>query len=195
MEYMGNNKWWDERFKSHNFKIMLHEKCLENDLKFFNKNGKILDIACGDGRNAIYLAQLGYKVTAIDFSKEALNRLNYFANKESLKIETLLSDLSLDNSFDNLGKFDGAIINHYRLKPQLYDKVMEHLTEDGILWINGFVSLPADNPNITEKDIFNMKDFLSLKKYKLESKKIYKINQNQFIRYIMEKIKKLRYKS
>ena len=35
-----------------------------------------LDIACGDGRNTIYLSKLGYDVKAIDFSSEALNRLN-----------------------------------------------------------------------------------------------------------------------
>ena len=56
---------------------MKHEKTLEEDLHFFQGRKTILDIASGDGRNAIYLAKLGFEVDALDFSIEALNRLDY----------------------------------------------------------------------------------------------------------------------
>ncbi|MPQ44811.1 class I SAM-dependent methyltransferase, partial [Clostridium tarantellae] len=149
MKYMGDSNWWNERFKIRKLNIMHHEKCLEKDIKFFPKEGKILDVACGDGRNSIYLAKLRYSVCAIDFSEEALTRLNYFSRKENLHIETKLVDLSTNDVFINLDKYDGIIINHYRLNPHLYNKLFRYVNEGGILWVNGFREVPNDNPNIT----------------------------------------------
>lgn len=166
---------------------MTHEKCIENDIKFFHRNGKILDIACGDGRNAIYLARLGYQVTAVDFSEEALSRLKYFIKKENLKIKTQLVDLSSKDVFVNLDEFDGVIINHYRLKPQLYSTLMEHIKEGGVLWINGFRDIPIDNPNITSTDILMEQDFAYIENYKLENRKLYELGQKKFVRYIWRK--------
>lgn len=120
MNYMGDSDWWNARFKKRKLNRMIHEKCLVDDIRYFPKKGKVLDIACGDGRNAIYLARLGYQVFAIDFCEEALKRLSYFAKEEALEIETKLVDLSKDTSLTHLNKFEAIIINHYRLKPQLY---------------------------------------------------------------------------
>lgn len=187
MKYMGDSKWWNERFKARELNIMRHEKCLEDDIKFFHRDGKILDIACGDGRNLIYLARLGYHVTGIDFSEEALNRLSYFAKNENLKIETKLLDLSNDEVLVNLEKFDGVIINHYRLNPRLYSDLMNYVKEGGVLWVNGFRDVPTDNPYITESDILIDEDFIFLENYKLENKKSYELGKRKFVRYIWRK--------
>ena len=184
---MGDSDWWNARFKDRELNVMIHEKCLEDDIRYFPKKGKILDIACGDGRNAIYLARLGYEVLAVDFCEEALKRLSYFAKKESLEIETRLVDLSKDNSFTNLNKFEVIIMNHYRLKPQLYINLANNINKGGILWINGFSEVPNDNPNITESDILKESDFIYLDSYELEHKKIYEVNQRKFIRCIWRK--------
>ena len=36
--------------------------------------GKALDLACGEGRNAVWMAEQGWDVTGIDFSGVAINR-------------------------------------------------------------------------------------------------------------------------
>lgn len=185
MKYMGDSNWWNERFKTRALKVMMHEKCLEDDLSYFPKIGKILDIACGDGRNAIYLARLGYEVVAVDFCEVALDRLKYFAEKEGLKIEVRQIDLSKECSF--LDRFEAILINHYRLRPELYSHLINHLKKDGVLWVNGFSKVPDDNPNIKEQDVLKESDFISLDNYTLENKKIYEINQQRFIRCIWRK--------
>lgn len=187
MKYMGDSNWWNERFKIRELKIMYHEKCLEEDIKYFPRKGNILDIACGDGRNSIYLARLGYCVHAIDFSEAALIRLNYFAKKQNLDVRTKLVDLSSNDAFVNLYKYDVIIMNHYRLNPQLYNSIMNHLNIGGVLWVNGFREIPNDNPNITELDLLLEEDFVSLNKYKLESKKLYELGQRKFIRCMWKK--------
>lgn len=187
MEYMGNSQWWNDRFKARELNIMKHEKILEEDIQCFPKRGKVLDLACGDGRNAIYLGRLGYEVTAIDFCSEALNRLSYFIEKESLQIKTKLLDFSKAEIFIGIERYDVIIINHYRLNPELYSYVMNCLKSCGVLWVNGFKDIPLDNPSISEFDVFGEDDFKALKSYKLVDEKIYKIGKSTFIRYMWRK--------
>jgi SAM-dependent methyltransferase len=43
--------------------------------------GRALDLACGEGRNAIWLANRGWKVTAIDYSQVAIDRARELADR------------------------------------------------------------------------------------------------------------------
>src|SRR3989338_848709 len=47
--------------------------------------GRALDIACGEGRNAIFLAKNGYNVDAIDISDIAIERGKKTAEKDGIK--------------------------------------------------------------------------------------------------------------
>ena len=121
MEYMGDATWWDERFRSRKNVLMLPEEKLKSDLKYFAESKKILDLACGDGRNAIFLAKMGYEVYAVDFSTEALNRLKYFAISERLEIVTKLMDITSKEEVSTLEiKVDAVIVNHYRMAREIY---------------------------------------------------------------------------
>lgn len=52
-----------------------------------------LDLGCGEGRNALYLARAGFHVTAVDFADVALERLQNVAHDEDLSIETVCEDM------------------------------------------------------------------------------------------------------
>src|SRR5260370_25874066 len=43
------------------------------DLLGFSNGARVLDAGCGNGRNSVFLAQRGCRVTAVDFSEEAVN--------------------------------------------------------------------------------------------------------------------------
>jgi tellurite methyltransferase len=63
----------------------------------------VLDIGCGDGRNALYLARCGFRVIAFDISAAAIEKLNYLAQKAGLTIETFRQDMTFydfPHSFD-----------------------------------------------------------------------------------------------
>lgn len=58
--------------------------------------GRVLDIACGRGRNALFLAEQGMSVTAVDISEEALEQLTREAARRNLPVEARRLDLETD---------------------------------------------------------------------------------------------------
>ena len=50
----------------------------------YEPKGKMIDLGCGQGRDLIYLARLGYIVTGIDNSKVGIDQMNSISEKEGL---------------------------------------------------------------------------------------------------------------
>jgi len=55
---------------------------------------RFIDIGCGDGRNALYLAAQGHQVTAIDISPVAIAKVQQFAAERGLKIAASVQDIA-----------------------------------------------------------------------------------------------------
>ena len=89
---------WDKKYTEKPQLLQKREasKKLEIVLKL-SKGKTALDVACGSGRNALFLAKNGFKVDAYDISKIALDTLN---SKGYNTIHTKLVDLGL---MKNLG--------------------------------------------------------------------------------------------
>ena len=62
--------------------------------------GRALDVACGAGRNAIFLAQAGYQVDAIDISHEGLELARQEAENLGLSVNWIEHDLDHPYPFD-----------------------------------------------------------------------------------------------
>ena len=84
--------------------------------------GSVLDLASGDGRNAVYLSANGFTVTAVDISDVALKRLAQFAKKQQLTIQSRQMDLDHTEGIDALGAFDNLLACHYKPAPDLLDR-------------------------------------------------------------------------
>jgi len=116
---------------------------------------KALDIACGTGRNTLYLAQNGFEVDALDISAVALQELSQQMNKvtDLSFIHTQLVDLDQYNpplSHYNL------IINIHFLDRSLISKLGKALKKDGILIIETYMQdteneKPNSNPDFLLK--------------------------------------------
>jgi SAM-dependent methyltransferase len=55
--------------------------------------GRALDVACGEGRNAVWLAELGWQVTGIDFSDVALGTAAELARARGVEVEWVAADV------------------------------------------------------------------------------------------------------
>lgn len=186
--YMGNLSYWNDKFKARSQELMQPEGRLVSDMHFLPKSGTVLDLACGDGRNTVFLASHGYKVTAVDFSDIAIERLCRFASEKQLDISVLQKNLCAEESYLDFGEFDLIVINHYRLEDNFYPILEQHLKKGGVLWVNGFYEVPKDNPDIKDKDMIAPIDFHGLKGSTCENKTIYEIGIRKFIRYIWRKV-------
>lgn len=102
-------KDWDTLYKTEKDPFGAEASLLvKNYLDQFPKGQPVLDLGCGSGRNALYIAKNGFKVTCIDISSEAINNLKEKADKlgvgENIRIK--IQDVA---EFDDWGKY-GAII-------------------------------------------------------------------------------------
>ena len=55
--------------------------------------GRALDLACGEGRNAVWLAQRGWQVTGVDFSQVGLDKAARLAEQRGVSVEWLRADV------------------------------------------------------------------------------------------------------
>lgn len=55
--------------------------------------GRALDLACGEGQNAIWLATLGWDVVGVDFSEAAITKARARAERDGLHIEFASADI------------------------------------------------------------------------------------------------------
>lgn len=69
--------------------------------------GKALDIAMGEGRNAVYLAKKGFRVEGVDISEVALRKARRLARENHVSIQTINADL-----------------NQYAIRPDSYDVIL-----------------------------------------------------------------------
>lgn len=79
--------------------------------------GRVLDIGCGQGRDAIAIAGLGYEVLGIDNSAVGIDQMLAIAKKEGLSIEGKVADI-----FEYTGFHDSDFI--------LYDSMFHFLKKD-----------------------------------------------------------------
>jgi SAM-dependent methyltransferase len=78
------DKTWNRFLKFHGM-IAPSAKLVQHLFAYVQRNGIILDLGCGEGRNSLYLSQVGYNIVGIDLSCKAARvmRNNFF--EEELK--------------------------------------------------------------------------------------------------------------
>jgi SAM-dependent methyltransferase len=55
--------------------------------------GTALDLACGEGRNAVWLAERGWRVTAVDYADVAIARARQLAARRGVEVELVVGDV------------------------------------------------------------------------------------------------------
>ena len=99
------------------------------------RNSKVLDLGCGTGRVAVYLASKGHRATAVDISPTAISKLNEYAKDKRLKIKTLIADMEYYKINDSYDVIISLFAIHFLAKKKIYPltKLMKEKTRK-----NGF---------------------------------------------------------
>jgi SAM-dependent methyltransferase len=109
--------------------------------------GRALDVACGEGRNAVWLAERGWRVTAIDFSDVALAKGARLAESRGVEVEWVVGDVLAYE----LGtqEFDLVAVLYLQLPPDELARVLRSaaaaLASGGTLVVIGH-----DTTNLTD---------------------------------------------
>jgi len=104
-------------------------------------SGKALVLAAGRGRNAVYLAEQGFDVTALDVSKEGLEQCQALAATRGVHLKTVIADL---DDFD-LGSGDYDLITmFYFHQPALFPSIRQALKDDAHFLFQTFSTKHAE---------------------------------------------------
>lgn len=131
---------WDERYSAEEYAygIKPNEFLKEN----FNQipKGKVLSLAEGEGRNAVFLAKQGYSVTAVDASAVGLNKAEKLAEENGVVVEFVQADLADYDLGEN--KWDGIVSIFFPLpsllRKLLYKKVEAALKPGGVFLLEAY---------------------------------------------------------
>ncbi|WP_028114062.1 class I SAM-dependent methyltransferase [Ferrimonas kyonanensis] len=105
--------------------------------------GPVLDLACGHGRNALYLARKGIPVWCADRNPEALAAIAAIAEAERLPIVCWQLDLEQPDSAPLAGRqFAAIVVCHYLHRP-LMPALQAALLPQGIIFYETFLSQQA----------------------------------------------------
>ncbi|MEB7461617.1 SAM-dependent methyltransferase [Staphylococcus succinus] len=90
---------WDEKFDSEEYIYGKEANLLVKEIfqKQADNNDKILLLAEGEGRNAIYLAKLGYGITTYDISQVGINKQYQLASEACVDIDANYGDITKPN--------------------------------------------------------------------------------------------------
>jgi tellurite methyltransferase len=124
----ADQKRWNDRFGREEFAFGKEPNpFLKKHIRLLPK-GKALDIASGEGRNAVFLAQHGFEVDAVDISEKGLKKARKLAREKGVKINTFLIDL---DQYQIKKERYNLIANFYFLRRRLILRIKKGLKKGG----------------------------------------------------------------
>ena len=103
---------WDERYRNGEYTNKEPSPLLRAAIKTL-KPGRVLDIASGVGRHAIFLAEHGWQVTAVDSSRVGIEILRQNAREAGVAVEARVADLESGEFHIEPGTYDLICVFYY----------------------------------------------------------------------------------
>lgn len=211
MEKQGELKYkefWNERYQDSNFAYGKEPNMFFKEQIQQLKPGTILLPADGEGRNGVFAAKLGWKVTAIDLSKEGQKKALQLASEQNVNINYVVGDIEkvelLNESFDAIALIY-AHFSSWKIST-IHKKLIQLLKENGTIIFEAYskkhLAYKEANPKVGGPSDINMlfslekiqADFKGFKIQVLEEKEVI-LNEGEFhkgtgsvIRFVGKKV-------
>jgi tellurite methyltransferase len=106
---------------------------------------RLLDIGCGEGKDAVFLARCGYEVSAFDLAEAGLEKTRKLAAQASVNVRTFNANLwhyRLEENYDIL--YSSGVFAY--IKPEMREEIManykSHVNDGGLVAFQAFVEKP-----------------------------------------------------
>lgn len=105
----------------------------------------VLDIGCGEGKDAVFLARNGYRVSAFDVAERGLSKARTLAERCGVNVDFFKADIRdfrLDKDYDIV--FSSGVFHYisFDLREKVIDNIKSHTKPNGLNVINVFVKKP-----------------------------------------------------
>jgi len=152
---------WDERYSAEDFAYGTEPNDFLAAHAHHIPAGRVLCLAEGEGRNAVFLASRGYEVTAVDQSAEGMAKARKLAEQKSVTLETIVADLA---EFDiESDTWDGivSIFAHVpkAIRVPLHRRIVKGLKPGGIFLLEAYTprqlkTAGKGGPGVEQRELF-----------------------------------------
>ncbi|MFM1759011.1 MAG: hypothetical protein RLY75_281 [Pseudomonadota bacterium] len=143
MGFTDATQFWNQRFDKQEFIFGKepNEYLVEQASHFLKPNSSVLCIADGEGRNGVWLAKQGMRVTGFDVSDIALAKANQLAADNEVNIQYSLCDT---DGFDWQANSYDAVIGIFiqfadpEMRARIFQQVHQTLKSGGLFILQGY---------------------------------------------------------
>lgn len=110
---------------------------------------KLLDVGCGEGKDAVFFARNGYEVTAFDLAEEGIEKTKRLAEHCGVHVNTFTADINefrLETHFDII--YSNGVLHYIpsEIRAQILNNYKKFTTSGGINCLSSFVKKPFIGP-------------------------------------------------
>lgn len=134
-------EFWDQRFSAEDYIYGTSPNdFLARQYALIPPGGSVLSLGEGEGRNAVFLALQGYRVTAVDASQQGLIKVRQLAQRNGVEVATIHADL--EDFCIEAARWDGivSIFCHLpsRLRQRIHQQILAGLRPGGVFVLEGY---------------------------------------------------------
>jgi 2-polyprenyl-3-methyl-5-hydroxy-6-metoxy-1,4-benzoquinol methylase len=135
---------WDERYRSEDESASEPTPLLRETAAELHP-GRALDLACGSGRNALWLAEQGWSVTAVDGATAAIEILRARPSRRAVNVDAQVADLEKHEYTIERSAWDLIAICYY-LQRDLFEPAKAGVVSGGVLLAIVHITEPGEEP-------------------------------------------------
>ena len=139
----GDRTHWDQLYRKKGYLFGTEPAAFLKEVLPRLPRGKVLDIAMGEGRNAVFLGRSGFQVEGVDLSPVALRKARKLAKQAGVRIRTIQADL---NGYVIRPESYGIILNINYLQRSLVAQIKKGLRRGGYLVFESYTVDQLKNP-------------------------------------------------
>lgn len=178
-------KMWDDRYQTEEYVYGTTPNEFLVSVTDQIPKGKVLCLAEGEGRNAVYLAGLGHEVVAVDSSSVGLEKAKRLGQDQGVNIKTVVADLTGFQIKPNSWYAIISIFCHLpsELREDLHKKVVNGLRPGGVFVLEAYTpaQLKLKSGGPSSKDLM-----MSLKNLEQELEGLIFIHSKEIERAVIE---------